>query len=1284
MTCVWHFFLFVFFPLLAANQIQYISTESDPEAYLLNCVNIISGEYCESATDLVIAGPDALILQRFYSANNLGGEWSIFPQRFLVIGKDPSETSHEQFKALAFAGERSGGILPYSGWRNTNGMPDEPLRLEKVAGMVNTYAGEIKGQTNHQNNRLYCKGDKYELILGDGTKRVYKQVQQLPSLFLGEKLISLQASNVKDPEYYLLQQEILPSGNQLFFSYDNYGHLVSVEMKNKASTKTFSWIYFTYVFHDNECRVQIETSDAKSLIYYLLLENNIYRLTKVEGSHVIPATYSYQDVLVKKSLPEGRFLEIDYENGKVKFLKGPHPQTGYPSIIYSITYGSDFTDVFNALGHKVRYFYDKCLQLTSIERYDEQNQLYRKEQMFWGNTVADAGLLLAKTIGADKERIYSYRSFQYDKSGNVIEERLYGNLTGKQEVFLQVSPEGKLVKPEEQECHVKTFGYSTDGFNLLTKIGDCKGNQTTYNYKKGTNLLLKKLIFDKGTIKKRTFYTYNEDGVCVRIVEDDGSQEEESRIYDCGVNERHIKEIKPKETLPGVGFPEIIIEKALDLKNKEEILIKKLVNVYDEQSNLLSSSTYDTNDKFAFAEKRSYNAKGRVILEIDKACKEVSYAYDEVGNQISIAFPQENKTIHTVFDFHNQPIKTIEMTPEGQFSLHFIYDLLGRKVSSTDRFGHATHFIYDTFHRLIKVIHPEVFDEIYQVVRPTFNYTYDIFGNVLTIQDPKGFLTKKSYNLRGDPTKIIYPDGTFELFKYDTEGSLHRSLSRDQILIVYEYDYLGRNIYEECSTIWQFGVYSFLKGKTRKYNGFRCIYEKENKRIKRFYHDPTGRLSSIIEYGEKKEENDHESRRTDFFYDPLGRLNQKRVWFDKGPQDYSLECLKYDLSGNIIEKSIKDFQGNLLIGKGFTYNSHGKCLEEYNLENGVSLLHTIYNADGEPITYLDSLGQETKIIIDNSYANALGQLVLKKTIINPHGVQTEIEFDALNRVYSIIKKDEMGALLSSQKILYDTLGNKACEIHDQIWEGKIIDSQKICWIHDSMGKVQEEIHAAGSPLEKRYFYGYNSQGKIATRTIHGMEWSINYTYNTEGRLRKLEAEDRKTNQRMLFNYSYDSNGNLKAASELKGPSFERAYNDFDQLIKETIKDGEGSYTLEFAYDRKGRIKEIALPDNSKIGYFYDALYGRQVKRISAAGEVLYTHTYDKYNSLGKLLSETYMGCAGSKEYTYNHNGQLIATKDSFFNEEYSRDFMGRLIEINGKNHEEYSYNGLSQLTTEKK
>ena len=65
-------FSLLYLPILsAASPFQLVSTESDPDAFIQNSVNVINGNYCEAATDFLITGPDALLLQRFYT--NEGG-----------------------------------------------------------------------------------------------------------------------------------------------------------------------------------------------------------------------------------------------------------------------------------------------------------------------------------------------------------------------------------------------------------------------------------------------------------------------------------------------------------------------------------------------------------------------------------------------------------------------------------------------------------------------------------------------------------------------------------------------------------------------------------------------------------------------------------------------------------------------------------------------------------------------------------------------------------------------------------------------------------------------------------------------------------------------------------------------------------------------------------------------------------------------------------------------------------------------------------------------------------
>lgn len=1307
--------LFLVFTFFAFTHLQAAasllpSTESDPDAFIDHCAHVITGDYCETVMDLSIAGPDPLVLQRYYNAKNYmtgknSGGWRIFPQILLVTGRDPENKEctieKDRFEWVsAFTGERSGGILSYSGWRKISGDTKDPLKIDPkdTVGMVNSYAGEMNGQTNHLNNHIHFKQDTCELQLGDGTKRLYKKVNAVATEIFGEEMALVLASKVIHPQYFLLLSETLPSGNVILFSYDEKGHIARLEMKDALQKKSHSWIRFNYDFNPKGCRITASTSDEKRITYnFERLQagsQSLFALKEVNGSHSIPCFYDYEVkantcFLVKKRLPEGRFLEIGYDEvGRVKALKGPTALSDKPDTLRRFVYGDKYTDVTNAVDIKTRYIYDDRLQLIAIEQYDQDNTLYRSDKKYYGKTKQELTFLLARTITDGAGRIHSYRCFKYDNRGNVLEEKLYGNLTGKKEVFLQVDANGQLLNPDNEECHIKTFSYSQDGFNLVTCFGDCKGNKTTYNYENGSNRLSKKFIYNTSLIRKREFRFYNEDAVCIKITEDNDNSKDSRYAYIA--TDKYITEIHPKETLPGVGLAESIEEKAFDFESNKEILVKKLINIYSSQGHLLSCATYDSNGTYAYTIAKAYNHLGQVTSETDLKGQITTYSYDCIGNQILISIPHQNKTIEKKYDLKNNLLQIIDHASHLNAIQQSTYDALNRQISSIDRFGQITNFEYDTFDHLIRVIYPTVLDEYEKPFQPTFTYTYDIFGNVLTTTDPKGYTIKKTYNLRGSPSHISYPDGSVEMFKYDTEGSLHRSITRDQIITVYEYDYLGRVTYEEDSFVAKTGE-PFITGRKYGYNSFYRTYSAlvylGYEIITHFRHDSTGKVISIVKHSYGKDENDPQSRKTEIFYDTLGRENKKKVWYDIGPSDYSVECCEYDLIGNITEKRIEDATGKILVYKGFAYDDSGHCIEEYAFSNDLrqAVLKTRYDPFGEPISYTDASGHESKVLVE------YGKNALRKTIINPEGVQTLIEFDALGRVVSIIKKDSKNIILSSQAIFYDSVGNKSLEINAIITDGLKTGLQKTRWVYGPMGRIEKLIEAEGTLEEKRTTYSYNTFGKLVSKTLPGLSSPITYTYSKEGWLTKVQYADGKNDPILSNSYSYDKQGNIASATGLNGTSIQRSYDIFQQITEETINDGEGKYTLKFQYDRRGRLKSINLPDASAIIYTYDGIFGRKVKRISPEGKELYLHNYSAYDESGRLLEETLIGSAGGRKVQYDANGRKTAIETDYFKEIVPKNgynTVGNLLNIQRKGdfpteNGVYTYNALSQLTSEK-
>lgn len=1243
------------------------STASDPDACVDQCVNVINGDFCETVTDLVIPGPDPLILQRFHNATNYVtgkeyGGWRLLPQTLLVLGKDPQrkecKVKGERFEwTYAFVGERSGSILTYSGWKRVDGGAKDPLKIntKDALGMVNSYAEEITGRTNHLNNRLHCSGDSCTLTLGDGTKRLYQKTTTPPLSHFNQEIHSNLAAKLLQPLYYRLVSETLPSGNTTLFTYDGSGQLTGVEIQN-SENKPHSWIHIK----SSSYTITLETSDARSLQYRFEKQGSLILLKEVSGSHCIQTSYDYlvngkNCALIRKRLPEGRFLEIDYDSlGCVASLKHPHPLNGQAFIAKRFEYGKGFTDVSNSSGVKTRYSYDDKLQLTATDHFDEKNSLQRTDRKYYSKE----GALIARAVADGTGRIFSYRTFKYDSSGNVLEEKLYGNLTGKKDPDLDIS------NLEETECHTKSFTYSQDGFNLLTSIGDCKGNRTTYRYQKGTNLLIEKLTHDTDSIRKREFRTYNEDGVCIKVVEDDGLEEDADDLW--GVKERHVTYIQPKTTIPGIGLPESIEEKATDIKTKQEILVKRLVNTYSSQGQLLSCSTYGSDGVHGHTVSKTYNALGQVLSETDPEGKTTSYTYNGCGDQILISIPHENKSIKREYDKLGRLIAVTTKAAHLLAKEHYTYDLLGRKISEQDRFGNVTEYAYDPFDRLTQVIYPSVLDEYGNPVRPMFSYEYDLFGNVIAITDPKGYTTQKSYNLRGSPSKIHYPDGSSELFKYDPEGSLHRSLTRDRMITVYEYDYLGRLIYEEVMTASEEGASSFYKSRSRSYNGFRCTSTREDQLSTDYTFDPAGRVIQIEQYkaGEKSD-----TRTTAIEYDPLGRKAKEKRWFDEGADDYALTSFVYDDMGNLIETKIEDAQGTLLKHSAFTYDTSGRCTEE---NDGQTSVKTLYDPFGEICAYIDTADNTTEVLID--YISPL-----RKTLINPLGLTTEMEYDALSRLVSVVKKDSQGKLLTSQEFLYDTLGNKSVERNGVIVEGKLRSIQTTRWVYGPMGCLEKLIEAEGTPEEKTTTFIYNTLGKLVSQTFSGISNPMTYSYNKEGQLYKVKYEDPDEDLCISNNYSYDRQGNITSAHTLYGIQVEREYNPFGQVIKETTNDGEGKYSLSFQYDKKGRLKKIELPDHSSIGYTYDPIFGKDVIRLKADGSEDYRHTYTAYDISGRLCEETFIGYCGDRVTEYDASGRKSLVSTDYDTDKRTYDPLGHLLSTDEAS---YTYNALSQLITD--
>jgi len=1271
------FGLFSFLNAFASESLSAIylgSREGDP-ASIVDNVSTIHGDYSEVETDLVVPGPDPLTLSRSYSSRDnpsvaaLGG-WRFCTQCFLTVQKDPKGKTYTTVegkfeRTYAYLGTTDGSILTYVGWQNS-AKATSLFKLdigESVLGVANSARGSINAWTNLKNHALHFsqQNHSFELNLNDGGKRWYVQH---PSLSL-----------------YLLEQETLPSGNKVFYEYDDC-QPVLIRMMNRGEEKVLSWIKIQYgnVVH-------VESSDGQTVDYqFEQSSSGNPLLTKVLRSNRPSIDYEYRVVdenvlLTRKELPEGRFVEVDYytdqaNKNKVQSVTTPAGVSSTASTQFTYGFEADgrgFTEIQDPLNHKTIHQFDEDFQLVSIEQYLD-GSLYRVQRKRWGRKE-DLSNLIGTTIEDAHGHVYYATTLGYDDRGNILEEREYGNLTGANPHPIELDEDGNV--QASQESHVKTYSHNTaKGADVVTQR-DAKGNGASFFYRKGTNILMKKFILKKTVPTRRWFYDYNEDGVLAQVIVDDGDEIDTRSTED--VCERRMIQIITKNELPHVGAPEVIEEKYFDVKNQKEVLLKRMVNQFDLQGNIALTIVYDANGQERYALKRAYE-NGLLTMESDPIGNETTYSYDENHNLTAEMHAATGTSFEYGYDLKNRLIHTVERDAIGNlFERHTSYDPLGHKNSEVDRFGHETTYALDDLGRVQAVSYPEIRDEASSTT-PTYTYQYNLFDHPIAVTDPKGKTTLIAYTVHGQPTKIGCADDTQELFKYDAEGSLHRHLSRDGTVKVFEYDYLGRVTHIERYARSSQESGEWLSSVRYSYDAFHISSEKdETEKSTDYTYDGAGRLASLSKG----------SKRVRFIYDPLGRTKAIQKW--KTDRTFTLQVKEYDLLDQVIEERIEDSKGNTLLKYKYTYDKAGHLSEVIGYpQNRESILKKYhYDGFGRLVTVIDAETHVTTILYDDKYINDWGQRVLKQTTIDPLGNQNEEIFDTAGHLAKVIKKNKKGQILAESECMYDAMENPLLEKNAVLFSGELLRTDIKEQTYHPGNQLQTITLATQSAHARTTSFQYNWHGDLSTKLESGDQTPITYRYGDDGKLRALsfQGADGKTIKNQLL---CDQKGNITNVRLGSASNLAYEFDTHNQLTSERIQDEFGSYQVTYALDGEGLITSIQLPDGSSIQYTYEGPLVKEISRLANTKKELYNYRIASRDLMGNVLEEILIGHAGARSQKWDLSGRRTEICTDFFQDKIPeggydplRNIRTRELDFEGKKLTvDYEYDDLSHLISE--
>ncbi|CUI16927.1 putative rhs family protein [Candidatus Protochlamydia naegleriophila] len=1176
-------------------------------------------------------------------------------------------------------------------------------------GVTNCASGNISARTNPKNVIAHFnkKEKSVDVTFGSGDTRHY-----------AGKDLEWISNNIHISSWVfhpVLEKKA--NGNQIIYKGSK-----SIEAFNRSKSVLYSWYKFKWASKE-ELQV-VTSHYAQPIIYqYRQFDVKVkssldfrkrYYLTSVQRPeqakeiyHYVPDVKQETWLIKRKERRNNRFIEVDYygmgdrpgelfkisinnfadpRNNRVRYLKAPVGVDATPLITHEFFYDFNFeinknavklfrgvTSVYDAYRRKTCYHYndnqrlEKCVQFVQGKPYHQTlycwkeciDSLVGNASMVPANAFEQANLK-GRIIQDGQGDIVSARLFDYDRRGNIVEESLYGHLTGKTFTPLIFDHKKQTIR-KGAEVYRKQFVYSHDDFNLLLEEKEDNGRRIIYRYVPNSDLIASKFLCERDRICLREFYEYDENNALVKMISDNGSALGKDDL--SYVTERHINYYFPKKTVP-VGLPERTDEMYLDVDTMQEKLLKRTLSIYTQDGKLLRQDIFDANEVYRYSLGWEYDSYGHVIKEVNALGQTIYRNYDKCGNLTREQGPRYDFYTEHLYDYSNRCIQSKEVHPGQTFITSYRYDLIGNRIAKVDRYGNETTYHYDDLNRLIQTTYPTVWSEK-GWSRPTTKTEYDCVGNIIQATDERELCTKTRYNTRGKVISTLLPDGQLESSEYNLDGTLAKKIASNGTQTHFEVDCFGR-ITKETMYSAQ-GV--LLAGSSQTYYGMHKASSTDASGLTTAYlYDWAGRLRQTI----------CQDKVETYVYDSLGRMVKKKEAY--GENQFKITCLEYDLLDRTIEERIEDEQGRVLRKASYCYDPLGNrthVTEETNA--GPSTRVAIYNSDKKVAVTIDPAGNQTHISYNYAYRNQIGQLVLQVTSTDPLGRRTVTTCDALEKPASIQQLDPYGLLLSHQELAYDLKGN-VIHICDRI----IVNGQKqghvdTTFVYQETNQLICLTQAKGLPEQQITYFHYNMAGQKEL-TVKPDGSLLHERYDALGRLVSQEASDRSIHYIYTYNQRHQPVDVFDAIHQAHS-SF--SYDARGRLLQEVLSNG---LSLAYEYDGLDRAKSIILPDGSRIAYLYDAANLREVERLKK-GRSLYVHRYEAFDLAGLPLKMTRPD-QQVVNYLYDSSKRATSQESPFYKQSgVTFDRAGRLLQYAredgvGSMHYAFAYDNLDHLIHE--
>ena len=639
--------------------------------------------------------------------------------------------------------------------------------------------------------------------------------------------------------------------------------------------------------------------------------------------------------------------------------------------------------------------------------------------------------------------------------------------------------------------------------------------------------------------------------------------------------------------------------------------------------------------------------------------------YDKFGNRISVT-ERDGSTISRSYDSHSRLAK--QLTPEGALS-KYTWDEHNRLLTTS---------VCD-FHDRLNPGDPVVVSYTYESTGAnpnpitmtdgnghTTEYSWDEYGNLLSVTDPTGVRTTYTYNARQELISITNGVGDTVHLEYDKHGRIVQVRDALGHVTSTHWNSAGQlaSVTDAAGSRWSL-TYPELAPEELDVPAF--VRQSDTHRAHNTSR-PMGQLpvSLTDPYGHVTHFEYNNGNQLTAVTDPLGRTN--RAVFDAwGNMVKTINALgavtNYEYDGLSQLIAVTDPLG---ARSEFDYDLAGE-ISQITDATGVVTHRTVNRRTGKETTSSGgTLGSSFR------HVDYLGRVIIE----GENNTQNFVSSQPVRRA-SQNSKSSSASPRSGETVTefttYDAAGNPVETLDAQ---GGLTRRT-----YDAANRLIREVSAAG----RTQTFDYDQAGRLRRM---GVGLSVPEQKPTVGE--NMEWEE--PTAWAYTTLTYDAASRIIARTYPDGTTEHTTYDALGRIVRVQ----HGARTATYAYDRCSRL--IRMSDNSAgtrrfiydaagqlvtavdaLGYRthfeYDAA-GQMVRTLDATGQVT-TYIYD---AAGQLI-RTVKGAGSTAEitstYTYDAAGRLLSENNGERTRAYSYDYQGggllASLSVNGVCAAEYSY-----------